>query len=130
MEDMFEWDEKKNEKNKEKHKIGFEKAIELYNGPYIIQSVEKKEKWEKIDEIDFEEKGIEKNTGNLDPIRAKITGIVDANLYTFVYTFRHEIGDMKYRVISLRRADKNERKLYFKSYLEQRKLRFPENKSQ
>lgn len=110
--DRFEWDPKKNESNKEKHGIGFERAIDIYNDPNQIQMPEVPTKWEKIDEADFESKGIEKNEGNLDPVRGKIIGMLDDKIYTFVYTFRNNFGDMTYRVISLRRASEDERQMY------------------
>jgi hypothetical protein len=33
--DQFEWDLEKNEINKEKHKIAFEDAIELFDAPFL-----------------------------------------------------------------------------------------------
>jgi hypothetical protein len=33
--DAFEWDSSKDEINKEKHKIGFEEAIELFDAPHL-----------------------------------------------------------------------------------------------
>lgn len=110
--DMFEWDLNKNILNQHKHGIGFERAIDIYNDPHQIQMVEEPSKWEKIKEEEFESKGIEKNIGNLDPVRAKIIGSIDDEIYTFIYTFRNNLGNMTYRVISLRRANKKEIQAY------------------
>lgn len=75
--------------------------------------VEMPDKWEKIDLVEFEEKGIPLKTGKCDPIRAKYFGYInDSKLYVFIYTFRHEIEDMKRRIISLRRASDYERNQY------------------
>ena len=35
----FEWDEDKNTKNKEKHKISFETAAHVFNGSYYIEKL-------------------------------------------------------------------------------------------
>ena len=64
---QFEWDQNKN--NIEKHKIGFERAKEILDDPNHIQVVSDRDKWEKFDPDEFDSKGIEKNEGNLDPIR-------------------------------------------------------------
>ncbi len=107
--DRFEWDENKNELNKIKHKIGFERAFDIFHDPDQIQMPEIPDKWEKED---GNENGIEKSDGNLDPVRSKIIGNIDGKIYTFTYTFRHDLGNLTYRVISLRRSDSKERKIY------------------
>jgi uncharacterized DUF497 family protein len=112
QQEMFEWDQNKNELNMKKHGIGFERAIDIYNDPHQIQMPEIPSKWEKIDDEEFESKGIEKNFGNLDPVRAKIIGSIDGKIYTYIYTFRNNPGDMVYRVISLRRAQEKEIQVY------------------
>src|SRR5690606_21420534 len=50
LRDRFEWDPNKNEVNKRKHGIGFERAIDIYMDPNQIQMPEIPEKWEKINE--------------------------------------------------------------------------------
>ena len=111
--DLIEFDPNKDKKNKEKHGLSLDLAREILNDPQKFQMIEMPDKWEKIDLEDFEEKGIPKNTGNCDPIRGKYFGhLSDGKLYVFIYTFRHEIGDMKLRVISLRRASEDERKMF------------------
>ncbi len=109
---QFEWDQNKNNTNKEKHQIGFERAHEIFNDPNHFQMVSKSDKWEKINPDRFDALGIDRNEGNLDPVRGEIIGKIGDKLYIMVYTFRGEIGDMNYRVISLRRADKNEESTY------------------
>ena len=51
----------------------------------MIQIVERKEKWEDLSNLD---PSIERNEGNLNPIRGKLIGNVDGKLYTAIYTFR------------------------------------------
>lgn len=104
---QLEWDPKKSERNLKDRKMGFERAYDLLNCSNSVQMISPG-KWETINEDDFESKGIEKNEGNLDPIRGMIIGELEGKLWVMVYTFRGELGDMKYRVISLRRADKKE----------------------
>ena len=106
---QFEWDQNKNQKNIKKHKIAFDRIHDLFNDDKMIQMVERKEKWEDLSNLD---PSIERNEGNLDPIRGKLIGNFDGKLYTAIYTFRDEIGKMRYRIISFRRADKNESECY------------------
>lgn len=105
----FEWDNNKNISNQKKHKIGFERIHDLYNDRNLFQMVVQTEKWEDVSNLPDH---VEKNEGNTDPIRAKLIGTIDGNIYTAIYTFRGGIGDMKYRIISLRRADQNDCKAY------------------
>ena len=101
----FEWDKNKNESNQKKHKIGFERIHDLYNDKFMLQMVVQTEKWEDVSNLPPH---VERNEGNIDPIRAKLIGEIDGKIYTAIYTFRGGVGDMKYRIISLRRADKND----------------------
>lgn len=39
----FEWDEEKNQKNLEKHGIGFESAEEVFSQPYVKKRDERKD---------------------------------------------------------------------------------------
>lgn len=111
--DLFEWDDNKNRQNITKHGISFEAVYAIFFDSNNLQAVVEKHKWEKIDEEKFEELGIEKNQGNLDPIRGKIIGKYQDKIYTVIYTFRGAFdGDVKFRIISLRRANNNELKLY------------------
>jgi uncharacterized DUF497 family protein len=111
--DPIEFDPRKDKKNIENRGLSLGLAREILCDPKKIQMVEMPDKWEKFDLEEFEEKGIPQNTGNCDPIRGKYFGhLSDGKLYVFIYTFRHEIGDMKLRIISLRRASEDERKQY------------------
>ena len=108
-ENQFEWDESKNRKNIEKHKISFECIYDLFHDKNMLQTIEQPHKWEDLSKLDA---SVEKNEGNMDPIRGKLVGDIDGKLYTAIYTLRDEIGKMRYRIISLRRAKKNEIKFY------------------
>ncbi|PIP94754.1 MAG: hypothetical protein COW00_02295 [Bdellovibrio sp. CG12_big_fil_rev_8_21_14_0_65_39_13] len=108
----IEFDPIKDNKNREKHGISLGRAIDILKDLRIFQMVSTKDKWEDFSKVDFEELAIEKNTGNTDPLRGMVFGHIDGELYMFAYTFRHEIGDMKYRVISLRKANEKERQMY------------------
>jgi uncharacterized protein len=77
----FEWDENKNRKNIEKHKIDFSDASVIFGGEYR----------RKKSPYPHEERWL-------------ATGEVRGKKITVVYTIR---GD-KYRIISARRAHKNE----------------------
>lgn len=108
-ENQFEWDDNKNRKNTEKHGISFERIHDLFGDDKLLQMVERSEKWEDLSKLD---ESVERNEGNMDPIRGKLIGKIDGKLFTAIYTFRDEIGKMRYRVISLRRSDKNEIESY------------------
>jgi uncharacterized DUF497 family protein len=84
----FEWDENKNQKNKEKHKISFETAEYVFLDPCARK---------KFDRIDNGEE------------RLHIVGkILDITLVTVVYTTRNE----NIRIISARKANKKEKLFY------------------
>lgn len=83
----FEWDENKRKFNLEKHEIDFTDIIEIFNDP---------------DRIEFENiRSGEK--------RVQTIGIVYEVVLFLVYTPRGR----KKRIISARRASKNERKAYY-----------------
>lgn len=92
--DKFEWDEGKNSKNQAKHGIRFEEILTVFDYPMLT----------KVDDrFDYGEVryiGIGKN---------KI-----AVFFTIVYTKR----EPKIRIISARKANKKERKLYDNYYRE------------
>lgn len=91
----FEFDEEKSHTNREKHGIDFVKAQKLWQGP----------------SIEFAARQEYEN-------RFAIIGVVDAKLYTCIYTVRGE----KIRIISCRRSRGKERKLYEKE-IKQTKVR-------
>lgn len=84
---MFDWDNKKNQSNFEKHGISFEVAIEAFNDKLMHET-------DKI--IDGE-------------IRTVAIGKLENIILTVVYTYRNG----KHRIISARRASKAERLVYY-----------------
>ena len=85
----FEWDNNKNRTNQEKHKISFETAQYVFLDPAAIRKFDRKVK---------------------DEDRWHIIGkILDIAVILVVFTERN--GNM--RIISARKADKIERKLYY-----------------
>jgi len=87
----FEWDNIKNESNKTKHKISFERATKVFedSNKMTYESAKK----------DYGEK------------RFIVVGLIFEVLYTVIYTIR----DTLYRIISARRANENETKKYYES---------------
>lgn len=82
----FEWDENKRKYNLEKHGVDFMDAIEIFDDP---------------NRIEFE------NTRK-EETRFQTVGMVHDVVLFLVYTLRGK----KKRIISVRRASKNERKAY------------------
>lgn len=83
---IFEWDDNKRNVNLEKHKIDFIDAMEIFNDSERLESE------------------IVKNN----EVRYQTLGKVGEVVLLVVYTRREE----KLRIISARRASKNERKIY------------------
>ncbi len=86
---MFEWDNKKNKINIEKHSIDFSLAIEVFQ-----------------DKSAYEVNRIVNNE-----IRSKFVGAIDDVVLSVIYTIR----DDKYRIISVRCASKTERRIYYEN---------------
>lgn len=86
----FEWDEQKAAENERKHHIDFNTAARVFLDP----------NW--LEDYDSEHGGEED--------RWIAIGLVDARLLVVVYTERHEA----IRIISARKAVKNEQKAYYK----------------
>jgi len=86
------WDTEKNQKNIRKHKIDFRDAHLVFQCPILVN----------VD--DREDYGEERLIG---------IGILDMRVVVIVFT---EINDETIRVISLRKALRNERKKYEKAY--------------
>jgi uncharacterized DUF497 family protein len=116
IQDRFEWDPAKNKLNIEKHGIGFERAIDIFKDPNQIQMPVDPSKWEKLSEELFSTKGVARNEDNTDRVRGQIIGMIEGKVYTYVYTFRNDIGNLTSRIISLRRANAKEIEIY-KSFL-------------
>lgn len=87
---LFKWDEAKRLINLEKHKIDFNRAVLLFDGRDVIETLSthpSEERWQR-------------------------TGIVDDRIMTVIWTLR---GD-KIRLISARRARTNEKRDYYNHY--------------
>ena len=82
----FEWDEKKNRRNKNKHGIDFETAMKLWN----------------------DKNRIEIQTPFPIENRSILIGKIDKKIWSAIFTFRSNA----IRIISVRRARKKEAKLY------------------
>jgi uncharacterized protein len=87
----FEWDPRKAEANRRKHKISFENAARVFSDPYVDQEVEGSEHGE---------------------IRFRATGEIDGELIVVSYTVREEENEEIVRIISARRATRRERRSY------------------
>jgi uncharacterized DUF497 family protein len=89
MELNFEWDENKRLLNLKKHGIDFPDAIQIFFDTNRLEAISERQNYEEI--------------------RWKVIGKVEENILFVVYTKR----DSKYRIISARKAHKNERKIYY-----------------
>lgn len=81
----FEWDERKNQSNAQKHGVNFQDAVRIFDGPVMENQVNRPG----------------------EP-RLLAVGLMKNIEITVVYTLRGK----KKRIISARRAKKNERKKY------------------
>ena len=86
----FEWDVEKAEENFVKHGIDFEDAVRIFDGPTLEDD---------DDRFSYGE------------TRMRATGALGPRLITVIYTMRGEVC----RIISARRATRNEQKAYRKS---------------
>lgn len=86
---MYEWDDNKNQKNIEKHGIGFETAIEVFSDSNAIVQFNR--------DIDGE-------------IRDQIIGKINGEIVILFVVFTKR--GSKIRLISARRANKSERAIY------------------
>ena len=84
----FEWDAKKQQDNIENHGVDFTEAIQVFHGPLRIEALD--DRW-----IDQEDRWL-------------VIGITSLGVLFVVYTIRGKT----YRIISARRATKNERRDY------------------
>ena len=90
---MFSWDPVKNRSNQKKHGVSFEAATFVFDDPFQISRVERiiegEERWHTI---------------------GRAGGMV---LLLVVHTLKEDSsGDLDIRIISARRANKQERELY------------------
>jgi uncharacterized protein len=88
----FEWDEEKNRRNRLKHGVGFETAVLVFEDPCVVTErdpfVEGEERWNTL--------------GRIAP------GMV---LFV-VHTWLEQSGEEVIRIISARKAESRERKMY------------------
>ncbi len=85
----FEWDEEKNQANQRKHCLSFEEAAEMFRYP-MYEIVDTRFQYDEVRYI-----GIGRNNQML--------------IFTVVYTER----EARIRIISARRANKQEKRLYY-----------------
>ena len=88
----FEWDEKKNQANRRKHKVSFETATLVFEDPHAISVLERIEEGEE---------------------RWQTVGIAGGVVVMFVaHTYRESDGEEVVRIISARKATPRERSMY------------------
>ncbi len=89
---IFEWDEKKNRRNRAKHGVSFEAATLVFEDPHAVgvadRAEEGEERWKTV---------------------GMPAGVV---LLLVVHTHREEGGEEYVRIISARKATARERKIY------------------
>lgn len=90
----YEWDDDKNETNIMHHGIDFQDACEIFNQPML------------------EKEDTRKNYGE---VRCIGIGLIDNVEVVVIYTYRGQA----IRIISVRRANKNERKIYQDTFAKQ-----------
>lgn len=85
----YEWDENKNQSNQEKHGIDFRGAVSVFSDEDKIELIDQR-----------------KDYGEL---RYKVIGIAKEIIVVVIYTIRND----RYRIISARVANEQERKTYY-----------------
>ena len=95
----FEWDSEKNKANRAKHGIDFEFAKEIFSGVWISKPDNRKDYGEN---------------------RFIAIGVLEEFVLLAVYTMREQ----KIRIISIRRANTEEREIYY-GYIERRTTENP-----
>lgn len=88
----FEWDERKNAINRRKHGLDFSRAKEMFTGSPFIPRVDAREEYGEI--------------------RWFGLGLIGGIVAAIVFTYEYDIDTV--RVISLRRAGKNEQNEFYK----------------
>ncbi len=87
----FEWDPRKNASNKHKHGISFDQAITAFDDPFALIE-------------------LDKDHSTAHEIRELLIGESHTGVLIVIFTIREE-GSI-YRIISARRANKREHRLY------------------
>jgi uncharacterized protein len=91
-----EWDDEKNNRNLAKHKVSFDTAAAVFDDPFALSIQDRV--------VDGEE-------------RWQTSGMIDGVILLIVaHTWRDDDGDEVIRLISARKATKNERRAYAKNY--------------
>jgi uncharacterized DUF497 family protein len=90
---LFEWDENKNRRNKAKHKVSFEAAVEAFDDPYTCTTRNRV--------VDGEDRWL-------------TTGLVNGRgVLSVVHTW---VEDERVRIISARKATPHERQAYDRAH--------------
>jgi uncharacterized protein len=87
----FEWDEAKNRSNVKKHGIGFETAVLVFEDPF---------------QVSFKDRVVD------DEERWKTFGVIGRTIVIVAHTWHEENEDEAIRLISARRADAHEKRIY------------------
>lgn len=89
---LFEWDEVKAERNRRKHGVTFDLAVQVFDDPYVIseqdRTVDGEPRWQRI--------------GMAAGIAVLVVG----------HTLRGQAGDEIVRIITARKASRTERERY------------------
>jgi uncharacterized DUF497 family protein len=91
----FVWDEDKAKTNKIKHNVSFEEAIEIFRDPNMLDNFDKQH-------------------STLDEIRYNAIALSSKRLLFVVFTITLEQQEETIRIISARKAEKQEKELYEK----------------
>ena len=86
---MYEWDERKNQANLEKHGVSFENASRIFDG-LVLKNIDERFEYHEV--------------------RYKAIGMIEDVALVVIYTLREE---KEIRIISARLANKKEREAYY-----------------
>jgi uncharacterized DUF497 family protein len=88
---VWTWDPRKNLANQRKHRLSFEKAQQVFDDPLVLSRLDGEageERWQSI-------------------------GLIDGVAVVIVHTWREiEGGEIEGRIISARKATRNEKRIY------------------
>ncbi|MBO6240973.1 MAG: BrnT family toxin [Butyrivibrio sp.] len=93
---IFEWDDEKEQKNIRKHKIDFSTAAHVFSDDYRIEKYDGKH--------------------SEDEDRYKVIGAINGYLMIIVVSYTMRKNDKVIRMISARKAEKEEREEYYGNY--------------
>ena len=92
IDEQYEWDENKNLANQKKHGFDFSEAIRVFDDDTLLEWISNKSAYSEV--------------------RYVAVGKLDSILVTIIYTLRIVGNVQKKRIISMRRASKNEKRIY------------------